>query len=208
MRAARTLLRRAAPVLAVALALRPAMAQEARVDLRRTLDLARALAAEGRAARDPLALLVAARLRRDLAMAPMRAGGEAEGLDTPAALADAARGFAATDDRIASLADDILASNEKGRERGPLYDIGRLPAGGREVYAAIRFSGGARAEIYVEAQRRVAVTVRDASGAPVCADDAGGPVAYCWWRQESEAALTVEIVNRSAEPMSYRLVTN
>jgi len=176
-------------------------------DLRGALDLARAAAEHGRAARDPLALLVAARLRRDLGLT-VRSGAMQEGFDTPVSLVEEARAMAGDDARVGSLADDVLAFADKGRERGPMVDLGRLPGGGREVYAAMRFSGGGRAEVYVEAKGRVAVSVRDAAGAPVCDDDPGGPVAYCWWRQNSEGAVTVEIVNRADAPTPYRLVTN
>ncbi len=178
-------------------------------DLRGALDLARAVAQQGRAARDPLALIVAARIRRDLAMAPRGASrGDEPGLDTPASLLAEARRMARGDRRVASLADDAAATGEKGRERGPLYDIGRLAAGGRETYTAISFAAGRRAEVYVEASRRVAVTVRDDAGAPICADDAGGPVAYCWWTPERATTVSVEVVNPTREPNAFRLVTN
>lgn len=204
-------LRRAALALAGAAALtgEPTRAQEPAGDLRATLDLARALAGRGRAARDPLALIVAARLRRDLAMAPRGpARGEESGLDTPASLLAEARKMARGDARLVSLADDVAATGEKGRERGPLYDAGRLAAGARETYSTISFAAGRRAEIYVEAARRVAVTVRDGAGAPICADDSGGPVAYCWWTPERATTVSVEVVNPTRESNAYRLVTN
>jgi hypothetical protein len=227
---------------AAALAGGPARAQEPPRDLRSTLDLARALAGQGRAASDPLALIVAARLRRDLAMAPRGAAhdlatappgaahglataprgaahglatappgaahGDETGLDTPASLLAEARKMARGDARVVSLADDVAATGEKGRERGPLYDSGRLAAGARETYATISFAGGRRAEIYVEAARRVAVTVRDGAGAPICAEDSGGPVAYCWWTPERATTVSVEVVNPTRESNAYRLVTN
>ena len=182
----------------------PAPAQE----LRASLDLARALAAKGRADRDPLALIVAARLRRDASTSRRSEDPDARGLDTPRSLLAEARRLARGERRIASLADDVIATGEKGRARGPLHEIGRLAGGGRETHAPIWFAGGRRAEIYVEATRAVAVAVRAGDGTTLCAESNGGPVAYCWWTPTADDSVAVEIVNQGREPATYRLVTN
>ena len=180
--------------------------------LRADLDRARSFAEYGRKAREPLALIVAARIRRDLGLQPMRPerrdAEKDDGLDTTQSLIAEARRLAPRDRHIAAMADNFLATNEKGRERGPLYDMGKLGAGARETYAEVRFAGGRRAEVYVEAAGRGALVVRDAGGAQICNDDAGGPVAYCWWAQERDAPVRIEIVNRGATPNAYRMVTN
>lgn len=189
-----------------------AFAGQESAPLKSDLDRARAFADYGRKARDPLALIVAARIRRDLGLQPMRPqrdeAARGDGLDAAPSLIAEARRLAPRDRRIAALADDFLASNEKGRERGPLYDMGKLSAGAQETYSEMRFAAGKRAEVYVEAAGRIALVVRDAGGAQICADDAGGPVAYCWWAQERDAPVRIEIVNRGGAPNAYRMVTN
>ena len=181
----------------------PARAQS----LHERLDLARALAAEGRAARDPLALIVAARIRRDLGLSPRGAAmADPAGLDGPASLIAEARRLAGRDRRALALAEDVLATGEKGRARGPLYEIGKLGAGARETHGEMRFAAGRRAEIYVEATRAVTLAVR-AEGRTLCAPQSGA-VAYCWWTPQAETSVAVEIVNPTREPLAYRLVTN
>lgn len=186
----------------------PARGEDVADSLHARLDLARALAAEGRAARDPLALIVAARIRRDLAMSPRgAAAADPAGLDGPASLLAEARRLAGRDRRVSALADDVVASGEKGRARGPLYEIGKLAALARETHGELRFAGGRRAEVYIEATRPVTLAVRGGDGGPLCAPPVG-PVAYCWWTPAAETSVAVEIVNTTREPLAYRLVTN
>lgn len=204
----------AAVLLAGLACVAPVAAQQP--SLRDSLDLARAVAGDGRAARDPLALIVAARLRRDLAMtrrddaAPRGAPSAADlaRLDAPQTLVAEAKRLARGRSAIVALADEILATGEKGRERGPLYDIGKLAAGGREAYDNMRFVAGRRAEVYVEGVLKLALVVRDADGRTICADDAGGPVAYCWWTQARDGAVRIELLNRAGVDNAYRMVTN
>lgn len=200
-------MRALAGLLLVALAA-PARGEDVADSLHARLDLARALAAEGRAARDPLALIVAARIRRDLAMSPRgAAAADPAGLDGPASLVAEARRLAGRDRRLSALADDILASGEKGRARGPLYEIGKLAALARETHGELRFAGGRRAEVYIEATRPVTLAVRGGDGLSLCAPPVGA-VAYCWWTPAAETSVAVEIVNTTREPLAYRLVTN
>ena len=187
----------------------PATAQEDGPSLRARFDRARAAADYGRAARDPLALIVAARMRRDIGMTRRTPNAaEAPGLDDPRSLVEEAKRMARGRRAVLALADETLATGEKGRERGPLYEIGRIANAGSEAYDAMTFAGGKRAEVYVEGARKLALVVRDSAGRTICADDASGPVAYCWWKQEASGAVRIEILNRAPAENSFRLVTN
>jgi hypothetical protein len=186
-----------------------AAAQEDGAPLRAQLDRARAAADYGRAARDPLALIVAARMRRDIGLTRRATTVlEPPELDTPASLIAEARRLARGRRDVLRLADETLATGEKGRERGPLYEIGRIANAGSETFDAMTFAGGKRAEVYVEGARRLALVVRDAAGQTICADDAAGPVAYCWWKQDAAGAVRIEILNRAPADNAFRMVTN
>ena len=187
----------------------PATAQEDGPSLRARFDRARAAADYGRAARDPLALIVAARMRRDIGMTRRTPNAaEAPGLDDPRSLVEEAKRMARGRRAVLALADETLATGEKGRERGPLYEIGRIANAGSETFDAMTFAGGKRAEVYVEGARRLALVVRDAAGRTICADDAAGPVAYCWWKQDAAGAVRIEILNRAPADNAFRMVTN
>lgn len=180
----------------------------------RLIHQAREVAAYGRMARNPFALIVAAQMVQDSGLGRGNRRPLSPGMaDQPA--------FAATRDLLAEAkalgrgrravreaADDVLARADKGRDKGPLYEIATIAGSGSDVFPGMRFEAGQRAEVYVESSRRVAVTVIDSSGRSLCRDDRNRDVAYCWWNPAGADAVRVEIVNRSDEPAVYRLITN
>ena len=178
------------------------------------IERSRSLIARGRASNDPLALLAAARAFRDSGAEPaqLRPGEgrllEDSAFPTPHALALQAKHLAKGRGGIIRKIDAFLATADKGRESGPLFEIAKLPAGGAASFPALRFSGGKRAEVYVESTHKVAVELYDSEGAIICKDDRGSEVAYCWWRQTATGTIRVELKNKSDKPATYRLVTN
>ena len=171
------------------------------------------LTAYGRSFRDPLALIVAARVLHEAGLTPRKRPAAGTGADdrafpSPQMLLAEARSMARGRRDVARLADNALASTEKGRLNGPLYEIAKLGGGARVSMGEIRFTQGERAEIYVEGTRKVTIAVIDAEGKTICQNERDGEVAYCWWPQAPQGALRVEILNRSDEPSICRLVTN
>ena len=168
---------------------------------------ARQLATYARTTRKPLALIVAAEMIRDAGLEP-RGTSKIDDPNSTKALVDEARGMARRDRLIARLADNVLATNEKGRETGPLYEITKVEPGATERRANMPFKPGKRAEVYVEGSGKLAITVYDAKGQPLCKDDHADSVAYCWWQQANQGDVTVEVMNPGKAPNTIRIVTN
>lgn len=168
----------------------------------------------GREAGNPLALLLAAQMLRESGAEPFRLkGGDAPlredaAFPSPLKLAEEAKTLAKGDENTLRLIDNFLATREKGRENGPLFEISQLEANGTDAFAAIRFAGRKRAEIYVEGQGELDLIVQDAQGQVICRETRNAPVVYCWWNQLRDGVVKVEIINRTGSANTYRLVTN
>lgn len=209
-------LRRALALLAALLAAAPVPAGEGPLG---RLELAARLHAEGVAQADPLLLLAAARLRHGLRLGP---AGPAEAppdrlpdwLPDWSDLLDAAAAAAAGDAALLALIEavraDLAAEGARGVATGQLYSIARLEAGGSDTYPALPFAAGEYAEVYVEAEGAVPLSLHvfDSAGAPVCADTDPSPVAYCGWRPVEADRFTVRVDNPGAAATGYALMTN
>lgn len=165
---------------------------------------------------DPLLMLAAARLRKQIAPAEDSARLAEEGSRGDAAplgwedMAAAAAELAHDDDTILGLIDDLHAETTKGVVSGPVYNIASLGPRKTDTYARIDFKGGEYAEVYVEARSTVEMnlTVTDARGRLVCADTDGSHIAYCGWRPDATGAFTLKVENRGNAPTGYALMTN
>lgn len=168
----------------------------------------------GLAARDPILLLAAARMRRGLGL--VQGDRQADG-GTPGenaldwqAMMDAARDAAGGDEVILGLIEDAEAEASKGVLNGPVYNISVLAAGGKDVYGDVPFQAGKYAEIYVEAtgSEDLNLHVYDAQNRLVCSDTDPSAIAYCGWRPRSDAAFTIQVTNASDGRSKYRMITN
>lgn len=177
------------------------------------------LYAVGVAQADPVLVLAAARLRKQIAPAadPARRADDAEAVDaapgdplTWEAMAEAAAGLAEGDETILGLIEDLRAETTKGVVSGPVYNIGSLSPRKTDTYARIDFRGGEYAEVYVEAKSTVDVnlTVLDAQGRLVCADTDASHIAYCGWRPAETGAFTLKVENRGGQATGYALMSN
>jgi hypothetical protein len=182
----------------------------------RTAELSARLHAAGVAAGDPILVLAAARLRKTLApaaaegrAAPGGEAGEGAPLSAEEMLAEAER-LAAGDELILGLIEDARAEGTKGVASGPVYNIGRLSAGGGDTYPPITFRGGEYAEVYVEAKSAadLNLTITDAKGRLVCSDTDSSHIAYCGWTPEGEGDFTLRVENRGPRGADYALMTN
>lgn len=165
---------------------------------------------------DPVLMLAAARLRKQINPAEDAArqatGGEAgEGAPlTWQEMAAAAEALAEGDDTVLGLIEDLRAETTKGVVSGPVYNIGQIGAGRSDTYPRVDFKGGEYAEVYIEAKSSVDLnlTITDAQGRLVCADTDPSHIAYCGWRPDTTGAFTLRVDNRSGQSTRYALMTN
>lgn len=217
----RSACRASATVLVAVVLAGPARAAE---DARGAAPLARlALSAEvaawGREAKEPLALVVAASIRAQIATrtidrAPERSGPSEEAATavvvTPDHLLGEATALSHGDATIAALVADVKAAATKGLVQGAGASRATVPGAGTDWYRRLRFEGSRYAETYVElaGPGTVSVSVFDAAGNLVCRDPNPSSVAYCGWTPSSTALFDVRVENRSTAPVPYRLFTN
>jgi len=185
------------------------------------LALSARLADWGRDDRNPLALIVAAQIRRDVAATPVERTPEASG-ETVAAPASGATETTAqsllaeaialskNDPTIVALADDLRASATKGLVQGAGESRATLRPTGTDWYRGLRFEGSRYAEALVElsAAGDVLVSVWDQAGNLVCRDTNPSKVAYCGWVPSQTAQFDVKVENRSTRAVPYRMYTN
>lgn len=170
----------------------------------------------GTAQADPVLMLAAARLRKQINPsedATRQAEGGAPATDAPLSwqeMADAAEVLAEGDEALLGLIDDLRAETTKGVVSGPVYNIGSIPAGKTDIYARVDFKGGEYAEVYIEAKTSVDLnlTITDAQGRLVCADTDPSHIAYCGWRPDATGAFNLKVENRSGQATRYALMTN
>lgn len=168
-------------------------------------DLSARLYAEGLALQDPVAILAAARLRKAAGLAPDSAlpMGWQPMLDQAAALAG-------DDPALIGLIEDTAAETMKGVATGPVTRLDSLEPGATDRFEGLQITGNQRTEVYVEPQTAadLNLTIRDATGAVLCADLDPDPIAYCAWTQAEAGSVTVEIANAGPDATPYALMTN
>ena len=190
----------------------------------RTLELSKRLYEAGRDARDALLVIAAARLRKQVTVAPrpdadaapqpgaraMPQDGQQDGpLGWEQMLADAAT-FAGEDGDLAGIIADVHATQHKGIVSGPVYSIAVLPAGETARFGPYPFAGGRYAEVYVEGDGSADLNlyVHDAEGRLICADTDLSDIAYCGWRPAGDGVFTITVENAGAAENRYALMTN
>lgn len=173
------------------------------------------LYAQGIDSSDPLLLITAARLRKQLApiaadRAPEDGQAVGETLFTWEEMLAAAEALALGDDALMGLVADVRVETTKGVASGPVYNIGQLSSGGGDTYPPIEFRGGEYAEVYVEAKAatNVNLTILDDKGRLVCADTDISHIAYCGWTPATAGTFTLKVENKGPVAASYALMTN
>lgn len=195
----------------------PASAEEAGRDLA-SLALSGRVAEWGRANKDPLALIVAASIRRQIALKTVERvpeGGPSteptEGRETTVAslLADAVAA-APKDPTIAALAADVAASRTKGRVDGKAESVATVKGAGVDWYRKLSFEGTRYAEAVVElfGDGRVGISVYDEQGNLVCKDPNPSTVTYCGWHPSATGRFDVKVENLGTRPVRYKIATN
>ena len=181
-----------------------------------TAALSARLFAAGTQAGDPILMIAAARLRKQIAPEPgglRPSEGAIADLSAPLEwddMLDAAAAAAPDDDLIAGLIADTRAESTKGVITGPIYNSGAVPAGKADIYEPVDFRGGEYAEVYIEGRGTADLNlfVYDAQNRLVCSDTDISDIAYCGWRPASTAAFTVKVENKGKTGSPYSLMTN
>ncbi|MER2604347.1 MAG: hypothetical protein ABTQ29_00790 [Siculibacillus sp.] len=179
------------------------------------LHLSEQLAAYGRAAKDPLSLIVAAQIRQQVGVKVVDR--KPDGADSGApATADAgavvdgllkeARDLSKNDKTIVALADDVKASATKGRVGGGIISLGQIP--GRTIHSrTINFRANQTAEIAAVGidTNDIMLEVFDEGGHLICRDT---DPAYCRFTPAWTGSFTVKVHNDGRSLSHYRLETN
>lgn len=187
------------------------------------LALSARLADWGRADKNPLALIVAAGIRkgspaRTVERGPEQSGEAAAAGSVPAAATETsvesllaeAVALGGGDATIVALADDLRASATKGLVAGAAMSRATVRPAGTDWYRKLKFEGSRYAEAYVELSGNgaVHVSVYDEAGNLVCRDPNPSAVAYCGWTPSRTATFDVKVENRSTVAIPYRMFTN
>ena len=182
----------------------------------RLLQLSHDLALYGRANKDALALITAARVQSAVAQKDVSRTGGDFSAETPSGgdpvqnLTQEAVGLAQNDPVIVALAQDILASKAKGRVKGVAVSRGVVPAGKTDVFKGQKYESGKYAEAYVEAQGagEIRLSVYDEQGNLICKDTNPADTSYCGWWPKDTQGFTLNLENRSETAVAYKVSTN
>lgn len=181
----------------------------------KTAELSGQLYAVGLETGDPLMILSAAKLRKQLGLKPIdrSADGVAAEEGSPITweeMLGSAEDIADGNEVLMGLIADVRAESSKGAASGPVYSIAKIKNGGTDKYGAVEFVGGDYAEVYVEAKSStdLNLTIYDAQGRLVCSDTDGSHIAYCGWRPSSTEGFVLNVENKGPQGASYALMTN
>lgn len=174
------------------------------------------LFAKGVADTDPLLVLSAAKLRRQIDLTESPAAlenGSAPATDargqTWQDMLATAKDMAGDDPVFAEIADQIEFETSRGVTIGQVYSKSRVSAGGEDTYAPLPYQPHDYAEVYVEAQGiDLNIAVHDAAGRLVCADTDISPIAYCGWTPATADQFTITVQNKGRADADYILITN
>lgn len=208
----------AAAVLAVSGSFAAVAGDDPLTDARAPFDalrLSAELAREGKAKSDPWALVVAARLRkqvptRDIARSPEGAAGQAAATpDDVAKWLDQAEQLGGDDPRLAALVKEVRETSFKGRAGGPQVSKAKVGPGGTHRYGE-SFEIGRPAVVYVEGDGDTDLLLRvtGPSGDMACAENGPGDVKLCAWTALRSGRYAVEVLNRGRVDNAYAFATN
>ena len=173
--------------------------------------LAARLARWGLAQEDPLALIMAARMRLSAPFSPVERGiaPETPVSDPATEWLEAAERLSGGDPRLVALISDLRATGTKGRLGGPKVSMARVGSGSVDRYRE-PFRPTAPAVVYVEGDgdTDLTLTVRAPGGAVVCREDDRGDLKMCVWTPTSAGPHMIEVSNAGAVVNAYSLATN
>jgi hypothetical protein len=179
---------------------------------------AHALARYGDARKDPLALITAAKLKKEAGgqdatfertgkSQPGEAKGKADTMSVEA-LIERAKALSAGRADLVALADDVLKGSARGAAGGPRSTRTVVRGGGTDQFR-ITFIGGEPAAVGIsgDGDSRLDLYVYDENGNAVCNRVGPGDDAICRFNPRWTGPFIVRVVNRGVAN-EYRLLTN
>lgn len=169
---------------------------------------------------DPILIIAAAKLRKDLTFKQVDRTPQQDGepdMALPSSgpmdwrqMLDVAAELATGDAALLGIIEDIRAENMKGVSTGQVYSISSIRSGGTDTYAPLPYTGGDYAEVYVEGQAATDLNlyVYDAKQRLVCSDTDISAIAYCGWRPAHTENFTIVVKNKGGQSSPYSLITN
>jgi hypothetical protein len=168
--------------------------------------------------RDPLAMIVAARLRAGVSVedrdyeAGSDDGDLEEGeIDLLSAddMFEEARILSRGDETLNGLIEDAEAEQGRGRVSGPGRDTGFVRARSTTFYN-LSFRGGERAAVYANGPgiTDLDMYVYDQNGNTICRDIDYSDNMSCFWTPRWTGAFRVEVRNLGSTGVSFNMVTN
>lgn len=202
----------------LALAALPFLAAPLSAEGLRDAMLSKQLYDSGVARADPLLVIAAAKLRKELELervdrAPQ--GAQAD-MDSPAPhmgwqeMLATATELSGANEALLGLIDDIRAERSKGLIGGRVYNTATLGSGQKDNYEALPFEGKKFAEIYLEGkgQGDLNLFIYDDQNRLVCSDTDISRIAYCYWRPAKTANFTAVVENKGPSAANYSLMSN
>lgn len=187
------------------------------------LSLADQLVQYGKARNNPLALIVAARIKKEISVkqdtsrkressegeadADAKAGGAT--LETPEQILAAAKELASERPDVIALAQEVADMTGRGRVGGPGLTRDRVRARGSDSYR-VSFRGRERAAVAVTGDHDTDLDlyVYDENGNIICSDTRPGDHAECHWTPRWTGSFVVKILNHGRVSNRYVLMTN
>lgn len=172
-----------------------------------TVRVADALARYGDAKKDPLALIEAAKMKKEAGEQPLtltrKDKGEAGKKDSkladysPDALLARAKTLAAGRADLIALADDVAKSGARGAVGGPKSSR-TVVKGGYTDQFTVKFEGGEPAAVAIsgDGDSTLDLYVYDENGNRVCAAVGRGDDAICRWNPRWTGPFVIRVVNR------------
>jgi hypothetical protein len=174
----------------------------------------------GRREADPVALILAARLLKDISVEDKtrdkksQGGAESDkaeaGMLTVEDILEEARSLAGDQSVLQAMIDDVAATDPKGRIEGPVRHIDRVQALAIDVYEDVVFAEHEEAAIYLEGDgdTDLDLLVIDELGIEICRDTGYSDRALCRWTPRWTGPFRIEIHNLGNVWNQYQLFTN
>lgn len=169
----------------------------------------------GRARKDPLAVIAAARLAALVTAQDVDRLPEPQGEGVPASHPDAttmftaAKALAAEDEAMTDLVTRSMAEAARLPPRTMQRSTRGIAAGEVQVYT-LPFFGGSLAEVGLlgDGKANLDLSIAPAKGDPLCLEGGPGDRVLCSFLPAENGDYTVTVTNRSETAASYSLLTN
>jgi hypothetical protein len=183
------------------------------------LAAAQAMVRYGDANKDPLALIAAAKVMKEVGsrdLGAQRAGGQAgEAKNKPdTATVDAilarAKSLAGSRQDLVAMADDVAKSGSRGAEGGPRSGTTVVRRGATDVFN-VTFRGGEPARVFIsgDGDTDLDLYVYDENGGLICRDEGPSDDALCRWTPRWTGNFQIRVRNLSTrEANQYRISHN